>query len=178
MKTLFYSRSPIRQQLEVMLILVVLLLTGCATAPISPGEVEAIQDTTALYIMQQAVSGATKTFMMQSPDGKMMLFAKNVADGWGFTPLDVAAKDVIGKWRWCGGGNYTDCKGMADLVDWLITKSNWNFVQPDKLSPELVAAITQASTWARTLHTIPALIIPAGSFDIMPDILGVKDNDT
>lgn len=172
-------KSPQRQLTEFTVLLIILGLIGCSPVPMSPGDVVPIQQTTALYIMQQCVKGASDSFMLQSPTQSMVLFAKSIDGGWAFTSLDVTAKDMIGKWKfWCGGGNMTDCVSMGQLAKYLMETSKWSAITPDQLSPELVSAITTASSLARTLRTMPALIIPAGSFDIMPEILGLKDNET
>lgn len=167
-------RSPYRQMQELAMLLVILLLTSCATgAQIAPGDVLPAAQSTGLYVIEQAAKGTSTTFMMASKDGNgLWMFAKWIesAGAWTFTSLDMVAKDVIGKWKWCGGTNVAGCKDMADLVEALIQRG-WEFRQPQDLPPGFAEAVTAASGWVRTLHTIPALLVPAGSFEITSDLV-------
>lgn len=168
-------KTPTRQVYETILV-VLLFLTACAPA-VGPQEVIATQHTTALWVIQDAARGASQSIRMASPNG-IWLFARYIPEeGWAFTSVDMMAKDIIGKWRFCGGGNFTSCTGMADLVEGLLARG-WDFKDPSQLPPGFTDALAAASSWITRMNSIPALIIPAGSFDIMPDILGVKDNDT
>jgi hypothetical protein len=171
-----FSKSPLRQVREFIILIVLILLQSCAGAQIAPNDVIAATKVTSLYVIDQAGQGISTTIRMSSPTNNLWLFAKWINEGWVFTSIDMGAKDIIGKWVFCGGGNYTTCKGMADLIDGLLERG-WMFREPGDLPPGFMASVAAASGWVRTLHTIPALIIPGESFDILPGLVAPSSGE-
>ena len=175
---MFNLRSPRRQVLE-FLVLFILLLTSCSGVAVEPQGVVGTQTTTALWVIKEAINGSTQSIRMASPSNGMWLFARYIpeTETWAFTSVDMAAKDILGKWLFCGGGNLTSCGGMSDLVAGLIDRE-WMFKDVGSLPPGFAEAVAAAGGWVSRIQTVPALIIPAGSFEILPYILGVQENDT
>ena len=163
---------------NLLLIWFTLSLMGCGAvqeipvvAPIGIGQVEALQITSTLVGMSQAVQDKAHTIRMLSESGEHVLLAWPTSGGWGFQGLNASTKDLIGKLTYvCKGGNFTSCKSFADLVDELV-QNGWNFVSASKLPPGMVAAITATDGWLRALPGLPMLILPAGAFEIPAQIV-------
>ena len=106
-------------------VLLVLILSGCASAPFVDGTVMELGARATQIGLNQALQGAPSTHLIT--DGKLV-FALWPVDGmWGGVCINCSVRDPLGQWRYLTGG-----RGMAmtyrtasDIVRYLVEEHGW-----------------------------------------------------
>lgn len=158
MVNLFCSHTKPYTNLVLALLVVSLLLPGCAgvqMAPTDPSQVYALQLGSTQWGVARAVTGAFDTFIMSDGSGNYM-FSWAINDAWAFLSC-----------KWGGGAcvqsellqkaNLVNATTIGQFRAWL-EEHGWKVVTPAELPTLLAAVLEGAATFMPTF-----LIVPAGS---------------
>lgn len=162
------------KQLEIIItwiILATLFLGGCAPAQILPGQVDAIQPGTSLYIMREARDLAWGTIRLQK--GDIVMLAKYLMDteAWGAVMVNSAAQNPIDDWALLTGGTGTafNRQDFAKLITDALG-NGWKVITA--IPPALSLAIDEAGSWVRVMPSnIPILVVPGVFFELPSQVL-------
>lgn len=133
---------------------------------VSPGQVEAVQATTAVWGVQQALMQRVGTVILR--DGSKFLFGWGYpGGGWAWWGVDVEEACVLDVQRWLrNGGSVTNVTDFRGLVDYLVGRG-WMVISASQVPRIITSTIAAAESWLNFLatSTAPTIIILPIFFD-------------
>jgi len=167
----------------IVIAIISLLLSACAGAALPPppdGEILALQVGTTVNGIRAALGEIPGTFIMMRDTGNVV-FIWPLKEGWAFTAINTASKqtlDIAGDIA--RGGNFCNCKTIADLVDALM-KNGWKVVVAKEVPAIVWEGYGTVANWLVALSNImPTFVfVPFDASDAFLEELGIsKDLDT
>ena len=155
------------------IILALVVLTGCATAP-GVGQVDAVQAGTTLFHMNQAIGGKVGHFIMTN--GESYLFVWGQENGVGFTMMNSEGAWMENWIQKTGGkGMVTNWKDAQDMVSYM-RGLGWKTISPltvpqgIALSIQKAYAAFQSSTggWSMFMRGCMVVVVPVASVTTSP----------
>ena len=167
-------------------------MTGCwsfyqppqpGAIQLAEGQVEALQNGTTLWVIRQAFSGATSTFILYSEELDLAFFAAPIkgSGGWGTVVLNMARELPLSNLNICsnGQGTFYACRDMGDLVAGALNKG-YMVVRANEFAamyPAFSVQLASAVGWVSRITVSPLVVPLAETLRITDDLILEHSNE-